>query len=87
MSASTTVTVRIPTSLKNRLSKLAEATARSRSFLAAHALQVYVDDQEWRIAAIRKARKEVREGRFISHENVSRWLRSWGKRRKLRPPA
>jgi RHH-type transcriptional regulator, rel operon repressor / antitoxin RelB len=84
--STTTVTVRIPTALKNRLKKLADATARSRSYLAAHALQVYVEDQEWQIAAIRKGRKEVREGRTVSHEKVSRWLRSWGKKRELPPP-
>lgn len=87
MSASSTVTIRISASLKTRLNKLADATARSRSFLAAHALQLYVDDQEWQIAAIRKGRREIREGRFVSHEKVSRWLRSWGKQRQPRPPS
>jgi predicted transcriptional regulator len=87
MGSTTTVTVRIPTRLKNRLNKLADATARSRSWIAAHALEVYVEDQEWQVAAIRRGIEDVRAGRVVSHEKVSRWLRSWGKRRKIAPPS
>jgi RHH-type transcriptional regulator, rel operon repressor / antitoxin RelB len=87
MGSTTTVTVRIPTRLKNRLNKLADATARSRSWVAAHALELYVEEQEWQVAEIRKGIDDLNAGRVVSHEKVSRWLRSWGKRRKLPPPA
>ncbi len=87
MGNTTTVTVRVPAALKNRLDKLADATARSRSWLAAHALQVYVEDQEWQLAAIRKGKKDVHTGRTVSHEKTARWLRSWGKKRELPPPS
>ena len=86
MGNSTTVTVRVPAALKNRLDKLADATSRSRSWLAAHALQVYVEDQEWQLATIRKGVKDLEAGRVVSHEKVARWLRSWGKKRELPPP-
>jgi RHH-type rel operon transcriptional repressor/antitoxin RelB len=81
------MTVRVPVRLKSRLDKLANATARSRSWLAAHALEVYVEDQEWQLATIRKGDKEVREGRFITHEKTKRWLRSWGRKHELPPPS
>jgi predicted transcriptional regulator len=87
MANTTTMTVRVPAALKNRLDKLASATARSRSWLAAHALEVYVEDQEWQLATIRKGMKDVREGRIASHEKTARWLRSWGKNRELPPPS
>jgi RHH-type transcriptional regulator, rel operon repressor / antitoxin RelB len=87
MGNTTTVTVRVPAALKNRLDRLADATARSRSWLAAHALQVYVEDQEWQLAAIRKGKKDVQAGRIVSHEKTARWLRSWGKKRELPPPS
>lgn len=86
MAATTTVTVRIPDKLKKRLNKLADATDRSSSWLAAHALEVYVEDQEWQIATIRQGVKDVQEGRVVSHEKVTRWLRSWGKKRELPVP-
>lgn len=87
MSASTTVTVRIPSDLKKRLNKLADATARSRSWLAAHALEVYVEDQEWQVAAIQAGQKDLSAGRTVSHDKVSRWLHSWGRKRELRAPS
>jgi predicted transcriptional regulator len=87
MGNTTTVTVRVPAALKNRLDKLADASSRSRSWLAARALQVYVEDQEWQLAAIRKGKKDVHAGRIISHEKTARWLRSWGKKRELPPPS
>jgi RHH-type rel operon transcriptional repressor/antitoxin RelB len=87
MGNTTTMTVRVPATLKNRLDKLAAATARSRSWLAAHALEVYVEDQEWQLATIRRGNKDIEEGRTISHEKMSRWLRSWGKKRLLPPPS
>ncbi|HEY6464827.1 MAG TPA: CopG family ribbon-helix-helix protein [Candidatus Acidoferrales bacterium] len=86
MSATTTVTVRIPSRLKKRLGKLADATSRSRSSLAAHALEVYVEEEERHLAAIREGLKDVEDGRVVSHEKVSRWLRSWGKKREFPPP-
>ncbi len=87
MSARSTVTVRIPSRLKKRLNKLADATERSRSSLAAHALEVYVEEQERQIASIREGVRDVEEGRIVSHKRVSRWMRSWGKKRELPPPA
>ncbi|MFZ3217502.1 MAG: hypothetical protein WA192_15690 [Candidatus Acidiferrales bacterium] len=39
--------------------------------------------REEQVAAIRSGIADVRAGRVVSHEKVSRWLRSWGKRRKL----
>jgi predicted transcriptional regulator len=87
MGNSATVTVRVPTALKNRLDKLADTTARSRSWLAAHALEVYVEDQEWQIATIRKGKNDVQAGRNVSHEDAARWRRSWGKKRELPAPS
>jgi RHH-type transcriptional regulator, rel operon repressor / antitoxin RelB len=87
VSITTTVTVRVPTRLKDRLDKLADATARSRSWLAAHALEVYVEDQEWQLATIRKGKKDAQAGRVVSHEKTARWLRSWGKKSELPPPS
>ena len=87
MGDTTTVTVRVPAALKNRLDKLANATSRSRSWLAAHALVAYVEDQEWQLATIRKGKNDVQAGRIVSHGKTARWLRSWGKKRELPPPS
>lgn len=87
MPETTTVTVRVPKKLKSRLAKLALATERSSSWLAARALESYVDSQEWQIAAIRRGKRDVRAGRTVSHSKVTKWLRSWGTKREEAAPA
>jgi RHH-type rel operon transcriptional repressor/antitoxin RelB len=82
----TTVSVRVPRALKHRLAKLAAATARSSSWLAARALEDYVESQEWQMATIRRGKKDVQAGRTIAHDRVARWLRTWGTRREKQAP-
>jgi predicted transcriptional regulator len=36
--------------------------------------------------ALRAAEADVKAGRLISHEAMSRWLRSWGTPNELPPP-
>jgi len=86
MAATTTFAVRVPVDLKRRLDQLAEAADRSRSWVAADALQHYVEDQQWQMAEIEEGLRDAEEGRVIPHEKVERWLRSWGSKRRLRPP-
>jgi predicted transcriptional regulator len=53
--ASTTVSVRIDPVIKKRLEKLAKSTGRSRSFLAAEAINEYLNLNEWQVDGIQKA--------------------------------
>lgn len=87
MAETTTVTVRVPKALKNRLAKLAVATSRSSSWLAAHALETYVESQEWQVATIRRGKRDARKQRIVSHEKVAKWLRSWGTRQEETAPS
>ena len=43
---STTMTIRLDEDVKSRLDKLADSTHRSKSFLAAEAVRVYVESNE-----------------------------------------
>ena len=82
--SSTTFTVRIDSVMKKRLERLAKSTGRSRSFLAAEAIGEFVDVNEWQIAGIKQATAAMDRGEGIAHEQVSDWVRSWG-RTKERP--
>ncbi|MBE0549066.1 MAG: ribbon-helix-helix protein, CopG family [Rubrivivax sp.] len=57
---STTMTVRLDDDVKDRLDVLAEATQRSKSFLAAEDIRAYVENNEWQIGEIRAARLVVK---------------------------
>ena len=86
MSDSATVTVRLPQSVKNKLERLARSTKRSRNFLAAEAIAEYVDVNEWQIAGIEKALKDLDAGKGIAHERVKGWARSLGTAGEAPPP-
>lgn len=75
--ASTTFTVRVDNTAKERLEKLAESTGRSRSFLAAEAINEYLAVNEWQVAGIRKAIASLDRGEGVAHEDVRSWVDSW----------
>jgi len=74
---STTMTIRLEPELKQRLDRLAEATRRSKSFLAAEALRDFVELNEWQIREIKDAIKEADNGDFASEQSVRKTLGKW----------
>ena len=73
----TTMTVRLPANARKRLEKLAKATSRTTSFLAADAIDAYLDLQEWQVEAIKAGIADADAGRVVPHEEVEVWVRSW----------
>lgn len=73
----TNLTVRLETSVKKLLDKLAKSTGRSRSYLAQDALRRYVEDEVWQIGEIGKAVKEADAGDFATDAEVKTTLKKW----------
>ena len=71
------LTLRLDAGLKKQLEKLAQATQRSKSFLAAEAIREYVALNDWQIEEIRKAVKEADRGDFASPGEVRRVMKKW----------
>lgn len=82
----TTLSVRIDAKVRKRLEALAASSRRSRSFLAAEAIAAYVEAEEWQLGEIQAGLKDLGAGRAVSHERVSRWLRSWGQPEETSAP-
>ena len=74
---STTMTVRLEEDVKDRLDQLAEATQRSKSFLAAEAIREFIENNEWQIAEINAAIKEADAGDFASDKEVAALSKKW----------
>ena len=53
-----------------RLDRLAAATARSKSVVAADAIRAYLDLYEWQVNEIRAGLREADAGDFASHTEV-----------------
>ena len=84
--ASTTFTVRVDSGVKRRLEKLAKSTGRSRSFIAAEAIDAYLDVNEWQVAGIKRAIESMDRGEGVPHERVKEWITSWGTKNELPVP-
>ena len=81
-----TLSIRIDSETKTRLDELSKRSKRSKSFLAAEAIAAYVESETWQIGEIQTGIAELDSGETISHERVSKWLKSWGKPDETKAP-
>jgi predicted transcriptional regulator len=66
-----TITVRIDDNIKIRLDTLAKATSRTKSYHITHAIQDYLEVNEWQIQEIKSGIKEAESGQLIDHEEIA----------------
>jgi predicted transcriptional regulator len=67
---STTMTIRVTAQTKERLEQLARITRRSRSFLAAEAVDRYLDREQAIIDGIKRGQADVAAGNLVSNETA-----------------
>jgi RHH-type rel operon transcriptional repressor/antitoxin RelB len=77
MSQSTTISIRLEAGMKVRLDRLAGATKRSKSSLAAEAIRAFVELNEWQIQEIHAALQEADAGDFAKPSEVKKVLGKW----------
>ncbi len=68
MTVSTTMTIRVTVETKERLGQLARETRRSRSFLAAEAVDRYLDREQAIIEGIKRGRADIAAGHLVSND-------------------
>lgn len=71
MGASTTMTIRITPDLKEKLGRLAHGTRRTRSYLAAEAVEAYVNRELQIIEGIQRGIADMEAGRVTPHQEVT----------------
>ncbi len=75
MSESAVLTLRLDAKLKKQLDRLSKSMNRSRSFVAAQAIQEFVSVNEWQINEIKKGLAEADAGDFASDEEMQQTIR------------
>ena len=60
--SSALISVRVPINVAKRLENLSKSIDRSKSYLAAEAIEEYLDLHEWQVQAIQDGLKEVNQG-------------------------
>ncbi|HCB10725.1 MAG TPA: CopG family transcriptional regulator [Cyanobacteria bacterium UBA11991] len=67
--------LRLPKGTKERLQQLANATGRTKAFLAQDAIEKYLELEAWQIQAIQDGIKSVDNGQVVSYEDIKH---EWG---------
>ena len=87
MAKSTTMTVRLAPEVSDKLDVLARDMQRCKAYLASQAIAAYVDRNAWQIAEIKEALAEDEaDAPGVPHEEVVRWMKSWGTDHELPRP-
>ncbi|NTE67311.1 CopG family ribbon-helix-helix protein [Agrobacterium tumefaciens] len=67
----TAFTVRLPDEVADKLDQLAEKLDRSRSYMAARAIEDFVAREEWQLAEIEAGVAEADRGEFGTPEDLA----------------
>ncbi|MCM2458547.1 ribbon-helix-helix protein, CopG family [Rhizobium sp. CG4] len=68
----TAFTIRVPDEVADRLNQIAQKLDRSRSYMAAQAIEDFVSREEWQLAEIEAGIVEADRGEFASDDDVAR---------------
>ena len=68
--SSALISVRVSASIAERLEHLAKAVERSKSYLAAEAIEEYLDIHEWQVQAIQEGLNEIEKGDVVDFTDV-----------------
>lgn len=74
--ASALISVRVSKAIAERLENLAKTVDRSKSYLAAEAIEEYLDIHEWQVQAIQAGLQEIEQGKVVDFTKVKE---QWGK--------
>lgn len=73
-----TLNVRVPLDLYEQLEHLAEATARTKSFVTLEALSSYLEAQSWQVQDIQSGLAEADRSEFASDAEVNAVMSKYG---------
>lgn len=68
----TAFTVRVSDETASKLDQIAEKLDRSRSYVAAQAIEDYIAREEWQLAEIEAGLAEANRGEFASVEDLTK---------------
>ena len=72
--ASEHLSLRIPSITKQKLEELANATGRTKAFLALDAIEKYLEVEAWQISAIKDGLNDIQNDETIALDEVkTRW--------------
>jgi len=87
MTKDVTLSLRIDRKLSNKLEKHARQAKRSKSAMATLAIENFFEIQAHELELTKSVISRVRAGEpTVPHDEVMRWIKSWGTPNELPPP-
>ena len=86
MSKTAPLSVRLESALNDRITAIATALDRPKSWVIEQAVRDFVAMQEWQLAAIDEGIRAADAGRIVAHEDIAAWVQSWGRPDELPMP-
>jgi predicted transcriptional regulator len=87
MGETRTIAIEVPAAVAEDLAEIARTTEQTTADLARQALDQFLEYEAWKREAVAEATAEVDAGGpLIAHEDMERWLASWGTDDELDPP-
>lgn len=80
------LSVRLSAETKKKLEKSAKAAKRSKSFIAAEAIEAYLEEEAWQLKRLQLAWEESEREEGVPHEEVAKWLKTWGSKNRKKSP-
>lgn len=77
MSSPRTISFRIAPEKVAELDRIAKALDRDRSYLLNEAVEVYLSEQKRFRAMVDEGRENIRDGKFLTHEEVEGMVDKW----------
>lgn len=74
MVAEKTTTIRMDARTLKRVDGIARAMSRSRAWVINHAIERYLDYEEWFVGAVKQGLKQAEAGDVVEHEVV---VKAW----------
>jgi predicted transcriptional regulator len=83
-----TLSIRVLPEIRDKLAELSDATGRTKSFLAAEAIENYLETQAWQVNAIEKAIKKAdsKKAKFFDHNKIVSWVNDWDNKNEKEMP-
>jgi predicted transcriptional regulator len=84
--SSSNLSIRLDPRTKAKLEALAKTSRRTKSFLAAEAIEAFVAAEGWQLDQMEAGLADLDARRAVDHEDVRKWLGSWGKKGERKAP-
>ena len=86
MAKTAPASVRLEQALNDKVTAIAAALDRPRSWVIEQAVWDFVAVQDWQLAAIDAGLGVADTGRVVAHDDVVAWVGSWGRTDELPMP-